>query len=331
MKPSEIELEKRYKLVVRGKLPQYKIVNAQNALKRYGVTLPADFDWTWKALRGKLPKRIERHIANETEIDITPDLSRCIMEIGNSVSDCIPPDEVVEFRFTDQLNWKNGDYGDPNSCFWGGSVASRGVLRDNGARAVQFLRGDKGYARCWLIDHEDWPLIFNGYGLKTEQIALVLREFFEETDVWQCGLSLGEVFTNFDGAWYIAPKNPKKTQIQLAWKKKIECKHCGKVLEEGESVQNLGFNEQTLRNYGVCRPCRKLIVVCPTCSNTCKQTELVSEQLTLVDNLALFCPAPKCKSVLFLKCAECDEVLTEQEIVWKKHGDKERATCKKHG
>jgi hypothetical protein len=336
MQPSEIELGKRYKLKVTGSIPQQRLEAVKSYLTARSIRLPKDFDWAWKTPKGKLTKRIERYIVNETEEPMTRDIATYLMEVGNMVSNCLPPDENVEFQFTDTFDWKNGDFGDPGSCFWGGSVASRGVLQDNGARAVQFFKEGKGFARAWLAPYKDWFFAFNGYGMTAEQIATVLKEFFTGTEIFQVSLQVG-VHMNGEGAFYIAPEAPKTREVKLGWKPKYECKHCHEILEEIDDSKNMGFNEKTLRNFGICKSCRKSIIICGNCQHTCKAPELVAETLEIMDKekkvvilsvASLRCP--KCKSVLFSKCHECGEVLDEKETIWRMIKGQEWSFCKKH-
>jgi len=326
MEPNEIELDKHYKLKVKGTFPEYKKAEVKQTLASARIVLPADFDWTWKTAKGKLPKRIERYLVNETDATITVTIADALMKLGNQVAACIPPDETVEFAFTEKLTWKNGDFGDSGSCFWGGSVAHRGILQDNGARAVQFFKDGKGYARCWCVEYEGSPLLFNGYGLTTEQISAVVSEFLD-ANVYRCTLRLGDVYTNGDGAWYISKTPAKRKEISMPYKQKFTCKHCGQTTEEGDG-KNLGFDEKTLRNHVICKACQKIIISCPVCQGTWKKEDLVKKHYELVNTDGLTCP--KCTSAIFLLCAKCEEPLLESEGVWKKEGTSERRYCKKH-
>lgn len=167
--------------------------------------LDRDVEWKWQSDRGSLPKRIESWFYKEYKIKLDP---KILSNLGNIARATIPKDQVYYFDITKDFNWKAGDFGDPQSCFFGPSGPEYNpVNMQNSGKfyAIRFFKKmpknasftlldvDKyyededtyyiGISRSWMGDSpkagSSLKVIFNGYGLTTLQISNIMADYLE--------------------------------------------------------------------------------------------------------------------------------------------------------
>ena len=92
-------------------------------------------------LKGKLAKRFRKllHIQG-WKID-----DKALADMGEFFSRIVPTTtESVVFSFTQKLTWRDGDFGDSGSCYWGGySHARTDVIPANDGGAILFWNSDE--------------------------------------------------------------------------------------------------------------------------------------------------------------------------------------------
>ncbi len=150
----------------------------------YLYSLPYDWDWVWKVedgdYRGTFPKRVGKYYYKQFQLK-APD--SFLAHIGNIAREHSETEAHYDFEFVDDFNWQSGDFGDDDSCFWGGRTQARKIMRENGTIAIRFYQNDEGKARAWVYPQEDDGtfIVFNGYGFlgnATLTIAKVMSQFF---------------------------------------------------------------------------------------------------------------------------------------------------------
>lgn len=216
----------------------------------YRDFFPESWDWSWLpeggkkviieddklsrpiVLQGTLPKRIMKFYKDAYGANLPSDL---ISKIGNAIKLDDPSLKDAHWDITPSFDWKDGDFGDKGSCFWGSDRGrARNHIRDNGGFALRFYKdanrnNKNGFARAFIIPHrlkdgtETW-LITNGYGLNTQNIC---RFFATETqhpykliDLTVDGTWSGTVYINAGGRGYILgpeEKIAKISKVNLQW------------------------------------------------------------------------------------------------------------------
>jgi hypothetical protein len=122
-----------------------------------------DFEWVWKTTRGTLPKRLRAHLV-KAGLTVPDDI---ISTVGTIASAHAEKSIQHLMDFTDEFDWRPGDFGDAGSCYWGSNASAREMLVDMNALAVRFYKlGDetRGIARAWMVPiGGDRHVIFNAY------------------------------------------------------------------------------------------------------------------------------------------------------------------------
>ena len=164
---------------------------AQDAIRgiirdNYNVDLPYTWDWnlvvTTGPLQGKLTKRIGKfiHGCNGKRLS-DHDRER----IGTIARTNTATTNVHYVDFTEDFDWRDGDFGDSGSCFWGDNEAARMAMQDDDDySAIRFYKDaemEQGIARAWLCELSKGAMVvFNGYGMQTHEIAVVLAQIMEQ-------------------------------------------------------------------------------------------------------------------------------------------------------
>lgn len=151
---------------------------------RYGGlenVLPKDWSWAWKVPRGKfagtLPKRLQNLVYKAVGAKLSPEV---VSQIGNIAAKNSQARTTFYFDFNNQFNWQRGDFGDSESCFFGGKVDTLQLLASVGAFAIRLFDAPEGngIGRAWVLPWRAVPrsgippaganpdalLVFNGYG-----------------------------------------------------------------------------------------------------------------------------------------------------------------------
>lgn len=172
-----------------------------------------EIEWRWLTNRGSLPKRIGKWYYDTYNKKLPESLAS---SIGNIVRKHTIPNKDYHFDFTRKFTWNSGDFGDGGSCFWGDrSEIRQRMMADPRFYAMRFFterqvepngvcstsreifyKNDKNYyngmSRAWLVKDEvkvevnkkeltaPIHIIFNGYGMTTEQIASVFASYMGE-------------------------------------------------------------------------------------------------------------------------------------------------------
>lgn len=166
--------------------------------KRFLPPLPED--WVWlrnyvpkdksDPIRGYFAKRVEKYYRS-LDFKGLPDSFKT--RIGTLVDDFVSKSGSHIIQLTDNLDWNAGDFGDTDSCFWGGRKKARQLLKHIGALALQsFDINDptSGRGRCWVIP--DFPergtyCLFNGYGYGdgTDALRILAKVFAKQAGMEQ--------------------------------------------------------------------------------------------------------------------------------------------------
>lgn len=174
----------------------------------------SDWYWRipWQTEGDRLHKRISRFFFREYRIKVDGQNLERLCEIGARY-------RAYSFRFdvTDRFDWRNGDYGDQGSCFWGSHTPARVYhLPKLGAVSLRTYKPgtSEGNGRCWITpvppyltgDGADGMefVVSNYYGAcdATDRLRLVIESLLADTygGEWRSipihGLSIENVYIN---------------------------------------------------------------------------------------------------------------------------------------
>ena len=145
-------------------------------LGRYKIVVPDDWTWKWMTKNGALTKRIEKEAKSQNR-PLPEKVNKLVGEIAQMHS---LDDTIYYLRYTRNLDWEAGDYGDDQSCFFGGKIETFDIFRHHGVHAVQFFSKTKdeftgedgftGIGRCFGYELEpNIHVLFNAYGRLFEE------------------------------------------------------------------------------------------------------------------------------------------------------------------
>jgi len=160
---------------VKGEIIQYLIRKKPSTGKIFiknGHTFPSDWNWKIKdaiyykdgvKYSGSLAKRIRKYLTLRHNISLT---NEEMGEIGEILRVAYNKSRPLICQFVNHFNWKAGDFGDGDSCFWTTSQQAKDLLVKNGARPILFYNENgKGVGRAITMLQNNCLIIFNAYGL----------------------------------------------------------------------------------------------------------------------------------------------------------------------
>ena len=210
---------------------------------------PCEWGWDWvntKGMyRGKLPNRVAARIKSYYGLKLTSEQRSML---GNIARKHLCTKDHYTIDFTNEFDWRPGDFGDHGSCFWGDNYPARKVMEENDVLAIRFYNEDgKGFGRAWLYElSTDAWVLFNAYGPECPEAASVFAMQMERNtgDNWiykelnslvVCDHPRGLVYIN--GCPQIIYKDGYDPEdwIDLDWDVPyFPCEHCESWTHEDE-------------------------------------------------------------------------------------------------
>lgn len=138
--------------------------------------------WRWLQesgeFKGTFPKRYASFAYKMFNIRLN---SATLEELGNRAKASLIPGSEYDIKFTRDLDWENGTFGDGSSCFWGGRISARDIIKENNGFGVLFFN-DGPVSRCWGgFTKNNQLVIFNGYSNKPSSYPLLNMAFALKT------------------------------------------------------------------------------------------------------------------------------------------------------
>lgn len=231
------------------------------------------------------------------------------------------------FDITRDISWRNGDFGDKASCFWGTNARAKDLLMDNGGMALRFYKKDdiltyKGISRSWIVPKGDRIVIFNAYGhyelhTQAEVLSKYLGVEHKEIDVVNYGNEHGLLYINGTGRLLGVPPIDTVNYIDLELgeeepeEERWECEHCGHMYGEDEGG--------TVDESSVCDDCYSNANECYQCGS--RTFDSLNDVRIDARRTREFCQS----------CAESEASWCEYHDIWHLNGCPERESCEKHG
>jgi len=152
---------------------------------------------------GSLAKRLQKYVYDTYGCKLTPQQKS---ELGSFIAECRGTKGQLVYEIREWMDWDDGDFGDPRSCFWSDREYAKIILHDLGCRYLcgYLTQGDgslKGMHRCIMLPYEGGWVLFNAYpkehnGVKSlEYFAKVLTKVYPEL----AGKKSGHVWLRFNG------------------------------------------------------------------------------------------------------------------------------------
>lgn len=325
MEFSEIELNVRYPIehnyMLGAEDKAYVIGTFSAQHNPIYKAVPPDFlnklgaDIYWRTGRGqKLTTRLKALLFREHKVKAD---EYDLKAVGNFFSARIMAEGLLFFDFTDTFDWKDGEFGDGGSCFWGGRSWSRKVIKDNGGRAVRFYKQEagkvKGFARAWVGRCDQGFVIFNVYGTTIRAMANVLAGIFGMQARAVTSKSDSDIYFNTGGAWSISKKEIR--QWDLTWRSMVVCPICKKISPYDKTTALISSErDEDGHLVGYCAECRKGLLFCPCCKREISNGSLREflPKGNLYTNSYFQCKL--CYEIIGTRCGLCKKFAYGREI-----------------
>lgn len=299
--------------------------------------LPEDWDWSWMVQKrlpyaGTFPKRYSAFVFKTTGAKTS---SEILQQLGNFYANHASKGSDFWFDFDRTINWKDGDFGDKDSCFWGGRSIARDMIRENGG-AVRFFSSEtgNGLARAWIAPghpQENDALLFNGYGMQLRDIARIIATFlgldYQSMPMVNNGNSAGDLWINgvrdpvrdrdggYSGGFVVTDASRLETYAKnyghlpsafvkaydLKWKRPLKryyCTGCLRCVGNEESGPEAGAHVVNLRYY--CAECYATAFF--TCESCGRITSTEEQSPELMDGLRI---CNSCRRSNYSTCNGC--------------------------
>jgi len=275
-----------------------------------------------KSYQGSWPKRFKKWAFKSSGVKLTDSEVADMGEVIHSGVKGLQSGLSIEF--TDHSNWKAGEYGDGNSCWFPGGAhnGTRLELIDAGGGAIRFYDGDQKRGRLWYypVDGGDNLVIFNIYDKRDVMtllgISRILNAMYDVRYARALELRFPNAYINGETAMLVGLSATARV-VSLNFKLK--------KLEVPDSVfgPDTTFTRQPQKN-NKCLSCLADVlegtVFCEECYDDhgfsceeCGDVDHVDNSYSGLDG-ELLCS--DCWSEKYFNCYECDNTRINQECTY---------------
>lgn len=291
-----------------GTITDAGVINLRTFLFGSGIFLSGldhlGWEWKWTTNRGTLPKRLANlyHKEKGGSLDVG-----ILTEVGNIARRNCPSVDTVRWDYSYDLDWDAGDYGDDDSCFWGGNSGARTMLKEHGAYAFRVYNADEeGIGRCWCWDApEGFTIMFNGYGFDTLWFVRVLSMLtgatYTEITLLNKGSDSGLLWVNSGRGFTVGVRDKLRshTTYDFKWNTDvdspddgIQCAGCGQWFPEDDFLCDDNDNP----------------VLCPSCGFRCGECAEICERNDRHWAPTSRCVCTTCWEENYFHCERCQTV-----------------------
>jgi hypothetical protein len=167
---------KEIERILRQQVPEDIKNNMRGVNMSYWKEVPEAVGDEWMVKKGRyagtFPKRLAKHVKKIYKQKLDPQLLGVIGEIASRNTQ-----EQTKYvmDFTDKFDWRDGEFYDEDSCFWGSNAGAKPMIRDAGGLAVRFYDPENkshGIGRAWMLPWKKKWCVFNGYGYQLQTITI---------------------------------------------------------------------------------------------------------------------------------------------------------------
>ena len=274
-------------------------------------SLPNDWQWVWVVQRGEyagtMPKRVAKYFHKVHGINMP---QAVIVTLGNITREHSSEQKAYTFEFVNRIDWNAGDFGDPNSCWWGGYSGSRLMWEANNGMAIRFYdESGEGYARAWMMEIDTELYTFmNGYGLTTLQITRIFAQFSGLTykQIHLDNSMSSSLYINGSMGYIVGKfeviENIDSWDFEMVGDDAYTCNHCGRLIDDNDDY--VGADDE---HY------------CESCFydrfNTCEHCGSVyyTEDLIYVESVG-YDVCEWCLNHNYNTCDQCDEYFRTRSL-----------------
>ena len=259
--------------------------------EKIGVRLPNWWGWVSRIPNekrrkyiGSFSKRVGRYVRSTTGKKVSSQHLGTIGSLVEQHSNLLDEEDFI-IDFTDKFDWKDGDFGDEESCFWGSNDEALQKMEEGGVLAVRFFTHSlcydeyRGYARAWMfptfVKKRRCFIVFNGYGLQTSQIVNIVSPFlkcaYKNVPLKNNAIDGGLIYIN-GGSGFLLGERSVISSVKK-WDMKIKtsdivCGMCGAYVEYEDSYE-------IIDNIIYCHKCfSKRFFECDGCGNIEKRKNI---------------------------------------------------------
>jgi hypothetical protein len=281
---------------------------------------------------GKIAKRIRKWVHERFDYDLPTNIVATLGELAHRMS--IKPGEYY-FDVTRDFGWRDGDFGDSGSCFWGSNSGAKELIHDaNGFALRIFSEPDTlnnrvwyngkvtGVARCWAVPLGQWQVVlFNCYSddknIRIEDMANLLATYLGEHEVQHVSLynyddTSGLLYINGGSGIVVAPNGSDiddPIDLELGDDLNAYCYRC----EDRYNVEDLYYSEY-LDEY-LCPECYdQEHMRCTNCNNVFHE-----DQGMRSDDGDFYCE--RCYNENFFRCESCYHETPIDDMHENQHGE----------
>lgn len=287
--------------------------NGDDLTHMYLPPLPRDWQYQWVITGrgeyvGTFPKRVSKYYYQAHSIKCPNEFVAELGQIARRNS-AVQTSHLIDF--TDDLNWRAGDFGDNGSCLWGSNSHGREIMQENGVFAIRFFyKEDDGKGRAWMYElRDEIYILWNGYGVKggTIAIARIFAHFqglsYKKITLTNHGADGGLVWIN-GGTGYVighADAIADTDDYDLAFGVPYECYDCGDELREDDIYR-------TPDDDMMCQDCFYSVAgFCDECGETHWR-----DDMTYTANDREVCE--RCLDRHYTRCDKCEEYHPDDEM-----------------
>jgi hypothetical protein len=136
--------------------------------------------------KGRILKRFANYFKRETGCQLD---NSVLGIIGDKIQYYLNQESHDYYiDFTDEIDWRDGQFGKSDSCWWGCYSDSRPTYTQHGGWGIRFYRSenpsyDNGIGRTWVYPHDGMLFCFNSYGQTRSEVSKVIKEVFAKHDI----------------------------------------------------------------------------------------------------------------------------------------------------
>jgi hypothetical protein len=182
--------------------------------------------------KAKPVKAIANHLFKHHNIKLKADTKAAIGEV--IASRHLKASEF-EYDIVDTIDWKAGDFGDTNSCYWGDNSRDRRAI-DDSDNGFAFRVHKPVKARAWAFEYAQGIVLINGYGMQTKELASLFSTI-HNLQMDKVRIS-APIYVNGDAGYYLHAHDTDRLEIayldHLDVEAMYQCDFCSAGIDEDE-------------------------------------------------------------------------------------------------
>lgn len=240
--------------------------------------LSPDFEYVWATADGRFPTRVRKYYYQMFKIRVP---SAVLSHVGNLARSHATEPLTYRFKIVDQIDWKDGDFGDADSCYWQvyADIDPKRMITDNGGYAICFFDADgDGVARAWFYRAAHFWVIWNGYGFAGNPTLAVVRVIaqwlgmtYRRIRLTNNGHEEGYLYINGGIGYALNTDLHDVESYDFGWPETNPCAVCGQQLRGDEIWFTPTYEAR-------CRACyTRDFVVCDVCGQSVARADLTGD------------------------------------------------------